>query len=421
MATSIKNLLIGIFVLTALSIMVFMLLFLHPSVGDNGKTLRVLFTDIDKVNVGTRVTFAGKPVGEVISIKELPDARTNRISEHGDIYVYELVLKIDSGVDVFNTDTINLRTSGLLGERSIEINPQPLKPGEKLVKVENEILYAAQTTSVEDTMKQIAQLSDRFVLVLDDFHALMLEIKKGEIVAKTNQIVENGLQISEKAKGTWNVVDASVENIYRLTNHLEQSWTTIDRTLNNFHTLSLKAQHSWSNIDLTIDDLHTFAHNAVAFSEKANEIIDYTRQGNGTVGQLFMKDELSLRIKSILHKGEVVMNDINTYGLLFHLDKRWQRLQGRRLHLLENLSHPNAFAKYFDEEVDHISDSISRVSLILDESPSSVQSLISNPQFTQRFAELLHRVENMEETLKIFNEQAIEQNEPTRGKRRCIQ
>ena len=34
------------------------------------------------------------------------------------------------------------------------------------------------------------------------------------------------------------------------------------------------------------------------------------------------------------------MNDITTYGLLFQLDKRWQRLQGRRLRLLEKLSSP---------------------------------------------------------------------------------
>src|SRR5947209_20418902 len=100
MAASIKNILIGIFVLTAIGIIVFMVLFLHPSVGDNAKTLRVRFTDIDKVNVGTRVTFAGRPVGEVVSIQELPDARTNRISKNGDIYVYELVLKVDSAVDV---------------------------------------------------------------------------------------------------------------------------------------------------------------------------------------------------------------------------------------------------------------------------------------------------------------------------------
>ncbi|MDP1880257.1 MAG: MlaD family protein, partial [Parachlamydiaceae bacterium] len=79
MGAAIKNILIGVFVILAVCVIVFMLLFLHPSVGDNAKTLRVRFADIDKVNIGTRVTYAGRPVGEVVSITELPDARTSRV------------------------------------------------------------------------------------------------------------------------------------------------------------------------------------------------------------------------------------------------------------------------------------------------------------------------------------------------------
>lgn len=411
MATSVKNALIGLFVLSALAIMIFMLLFLHPSVGDNAKTLRVYFSDIDKVNIGTRVTFAGRPVGEVVSINELPDARTSRTSVHGDIYVYELVLKVDSGVDVFNTDIISLRTSGLLGERSVEINPQPLKPGEKLIPVDDQILYAAETASVEDAMKQISAISQKFGIVLDDVHLMMVEIQESRIVSKVGQTADNILQISESAKQSWHTIDAAIDNVHHLTDRAGRSWTTLDRTLDNFHELSLRVQRSWTNVDKTIDELHTTAHNAVTFSEKANDIIDYAKSGKGTLGELFMGDDFALRLKSILHKGEVVMNDINTYGLLFHLDKRWQRLQGQRLQLLERLSSPEAFARYFDKEMEQIADSISRVALFLEEPPSCQMDLLSNKQFAKRFSELLRRVESMEETLKFFNERVVEEDE----------
>lgn len=431
MAASIKNILIGLFVLAAVGIIVFMLLFLHPSVGDNAKTLRVRFTDIDKVNLGTRVTYAGKPMGEVVSIQELPEARTSRLSKHGDVYVYELVLKVDSGVDVFNTDVITLRTSGLLGERNIDINPRPLEPGEKLQKVEDEVLYAAQTTSVEDTMKQIEILSQKFGLVLDDFHHLMEDIQHNEIVTKVShsidnifaitnalnqpekwkQTLDNILTLSERANHSWNSVDASLQNIYSLTDRAHRSWSSIDQTLDNFHDISLRTQRSWSTMDHAFDEFHTAARNTVAFTEKANQIINYTRQGKGTLGQLFVGDDLYLRLKSILHKGEIVMDDMNSYGLLFHLDKRWQRIQGRRLRLLEKLSGPNEFAKYFNQEMDQISASLCRVSMVLNESECYPQSLIYNRSFTQRFAELLRRVENMEETLKIYNEQIVSQDQ----------
>ncbi len=429
MAASIKNILIGIFVITAIAIIVFIFLFLHPSVGDNAKTLRVRFTDLDKVNVGTRVTFAGRPVGEVVSIKEIPSARTGRVSVHGDVYVYELELKVDSGVDVYNTDEIMLRTSGLLGERNIEINPRPLEPGEKLLRVENEVLYAAQPASVEDTMKQIGELSKKFGTVLEDFHNVMDDIKSEQIITKIGrsaqniqditdalnepeklrQTLNNALTFSERIHHSLTSFDNSLQNIYDLTERARRSWTTVDHTLDNFHQLSYRANNSWSTVDQAITGFHTTATNAIAFTEKANQIMENTSQGRGTLGQLFVGDDLYLRLKSILHKGDVVMNDINAYGLLFHNDKRWQRLQSRRLRLLEKLSSPCEFAQYFNQEMDQISTSLSRVTMLLNESDCYPQSLIYNPDFTRRFSDLLRRVENMEESLKMYNEQVIDQ------------
>lgn len=410
MPASIKNILIGIFVIAAIGIVIFILLFLHPSVGDNAKTLRVRFNDIDKVNVGTRVTYAGRPVGEVISIEEIPEARTSRTGQNGEIFVYELVLKVDSAVDVFNTDVITLRTSGLLGERNIEIDPQPLEPGEKLQKVENEILYAAISTSVEDTMKQIGMLSQKFGVVLDDFHDLMSTIKKEEIVSRISKTVDNVYEITGNLnqKEKWNHI---LDNLLTVSERMNQSWNTVDASLQNVHQLSDRAQDSWTTVDQTLNEFNATVRSADVFAQKANQIIDYTRQGKGSVGQLFVGDDLYLRLKSVLHKGEVVMDDVNNYGLLFHLDKRWQRLQGRRLRLLEKLSNPNEFAKYFNQEMDQISSSLSRVSVVLNESECYPQSLICNPHFTQRFSELLRRVEGMEQTLKIYNEQVVSQDQ----------
>lgn len=387
MPSSIKNVMIGIFVISAIAVVIFMLLFLHPSVGDNAKTLRVRFTDIDKVNVGTRVTFAGKAVGEVSSIKELPEVRTSRTSKNGDIYVYELVLKVDSSVEVFNTDQIILRTSGLLGERNIEINPLPLKPGETLINVEKDILYADQTTSVEDTMKDIANLSSKFEKVLDDFHAILTDIQDEQVVKKISGIAQNVLDISQ-------------------TLNQPEKWGEI---LDNTLTLTRRANDTWTTVDETVNEFHLTSKNAVAFTDKANEIIDLTRRGKGTLGKLFVDEDLYLRLKSILHRGEIIADDINHYGILFHSNKRWQRLQANRLRLLEKLSSPIAFANYFNDEMDQITASLSRVTCVLNQSDCYPKSLIYNQDFTKRFSELLRRVENMEESLKMYNEQVISQ------------
>lgn len=387
MASFIKNVLIGIFVLAAIGIITFMLLFLHPSVGDNAKTLQVLFTDIDKVNIGTRVTFAGKPVGEVVSIEELASARTERLSLRGKIYVFKLILKVDSGVDVFNGDMIILRTSGLLGERNIEITPLPLQPGQKLEKVEDQILFAAETTNLEDAMKEIEKLTGKFDTVLDDVHRLMQQVEEKEIITKIAKTIDNIKEITESL-------------------NQPEKWSG---SLDNIVSLIDRAHKSWGAVDTTLINLQESSENILGFTQKANAIIDHTAKGEGTIGKLFMGDEVYLRLKSILGRGEGIMNDIHSYGLLFHLDKRWQRLQTKRLHLMEKLGNPDAFSRYFNEEINSISDSLSRVSLVLHESECYPIPLINNAQFTGSFSKLLRRVETMEETLKLINEQMVDQ------------
>lgn len=396
MPSSIKNILIGIFVLTALCIIVFMLLFLHPSVGDNAKTLHVRFTDVDKVNLGTRVTFAGRPVGEVVSIQELPDVHTGRLSRNGDVYAYELVLKVDSGVDVFNTDSIMLRTSGLLGERNIEINPRPAKPGEQLKNVDNEILYAEQVASIEDTMKQFLEISKKIDTVLDDFHNFMKEVKEREIVDKIAHTAQNVVDITD-ALNQPDKYKHIINNILNLTDLMNKSWPTVDSSLQNIHHLTERALTSWDTIDKTLQDIHS--------------IVAYTKEGKGTVGQLLIGNDIYLRLKSMFHKGETVMDDINSYGILFQLDKRWQRMQARRLKLLEKLSNPTQFSRYFNNEMNQISEALTRVSLILNESECYPESLMVNPDYTARFADLLKRIENMDNSLKMYNEQVVDQGQ----------
>lgn len=405
-----KNIMIGIFIVIALAIIVFMLLFLHPSVGDNAKVLTVLFTDIDKVNIGTRVTYAGRPVGEVINIEELPDARTGRQAVNGDVYVYKLTLQVDSGVSVYNTDEIAIRTSGLLGERNIAIDPQPLKPGQKLILVDDQTLYAEQTGSVDDTIKQFGELSKKFDQVLEGILDMINDVKKEEVIAKISKTIENVSDITEalnepdKWKGT-------LQNVWNLTERAHDTWTTVDRSVNNIDHLTENAKKSWPTVDRSLQDLQIASVNTKDFTGQIKEVIDNTSRGKGTVGQLFVSNDLYLRLKSVLSKGETTMNDINHYGILFHLNKDWQRLNARRLNLLQKLSDPCQFAMYFNDELDQIHTSLSRVSMVLNEAECYPQPLLYNSEYIQKFGDLLRKVEGVEETLKMYNQQVVDQGQ----------
>lgn len=405
MPASIKTVLIGIFVIVAAAIVVSMLLYIHPTVGDNAKTLRIRFTDVDKIDIGTRVTYAGHPVGEVVSIKELPDARTSRLNYDGDVYVYEIEAKVDSGVDVFNTDEITVRTSGLLGEKNVEINPMPPKPGQPLFKVENQVLYAVPVGTVESTLKSFSELTKKIQKTLDSIQIVVDDINKEGLVQDIGKITKNLVEITHTLNQPekWTTV---INNFTTLSDRAIHSWDTVDATLHNAHAVTEKANQSWSKVDHAFDQFNIAAMNTRDFTNSAKQIIENTKRGKGTLGHLFVGNDLYLQVKSILHKGDNLMSDINQFGVLFQTNKRWQRLEAQRRQLVRTLSDPIQFANYFNNEMDNISSNLSSVSMILNESQyNDPRSLIYNPDFTYRFSELMRNVGNMEETIKLYNEQ----------------
>lgn len=395
-----KNLIIGIFVIVGCVLLIVSLLFIHPSVGDNGRILKVRFTDLDKVNVGTRVTFAGRPVGEVISIREIEEARNKRINHQGDVYVYEATLQVDSGINIFNTDTVSVRTSGLLGEKNISINPEPLKPGESLQLMNDQLIYAEPVGGVEDALKQLASLSSKIDKALDGITTTLNDINKERIWEKVANTVKNLNDITDALNKpeTWtailnNIHDVSAETKQRL----PKSWNTIDDSLARFQSAS-------RNIDEASVDGANMMRNG-------NKILNKISQGEGTIGKIIEDNELYLRIKSILSKGETIADDINNFGILFHLNKKWQRLNAWRLDLKNKLSNPDVFQAYFDYEIDRIGASLNNVAEVLREAerqPCYQTDLLFNPEYTKKFADLIKEVEDLEEALKMYNQQVID-------------
>lgn len=380
-----KNFMIGLFVIAAVSIVIFILLFLHPSIGDEKLVLRVRFADIDKVTVGTRVTFAGMPVGEVVSIKEVENVEENRIGRDGRVYVYELILKVDSSINVFNTDEIASKTSGLLGEKSVVITPLPKQPGITTPVSKTDILYANETGGVDDAVKEVRIISVKLGKALDSITETFDSINNEKLFDKLSSTADN------------------LQSITAALNKPDQ-WSEM---LENFHLLSEKMNASWKTVDLSLKNVARATANARDFTKDGAEIIADVKIGNGTIGSLLRKDDLYLKLNALLSKAEVTLNDIDHYGLLYHTDKGWQRLRARRMNLLYKLQSPQEFRNFFNDEVDQITTSLSRVNMALENSSSSYYpcGLMQNGDFTKVFAELLSRVKGLEENLQLYNRQ----------------
>ncbi len=169
MTDQLKNIFIGLFVVAAVTIVVALILFLKPTVGDGKKSLHVRFANIAGINLGTRVTFAGKPVGEVIAIREIENAREASIDKLGKVYFYELALKVDSSVAIYNTDEVAIRTTGLMGEKSIAILPKTPLHGVFPKEITNEAIYANSIDPLENTFNQMSKVAARVEKAVDHF------------------------------------------------------------------------------------------------------------------------------------------------------------------------------------------------------------------------------------------------------------
>lgn len=374
MSDEIKNGLIGVFVIAGLAILVFIILFLHPQTGDEGQTLTVRFQDLDKINVGTRVNFAGRPVGEVVEIREIPAPRDELFHNEG-IYPFEVVLKIDSHIRVYNTDQFAIRTSGLLGERSIVITPKAPQEGIKIERLTGkEILFAEDVPTIEEAIEKFNELARKADDMMDAIMGQLDDLKSQHI---------------------W-------ENLGKTSQHLASITGTLD------------VPSDWSQLLTSLKEF------AVKANHSADRFFDFTTKlntGQGTIARIVNEDDFYLRLTAVMSKADTLMDDINHYGVLFHNDKGWQRLRARRMNLMQKLECPQEFRNFFNDEVNMISTSLSRVATVLDETfcQFPAEELIGDIEFENLFADLLRRVSALEENIKMYNQQLITEYERSQG------
>ena len=354
----IKNLLVGVFILGSIAICIALIMFLKPSVGDGKQTLYVRFSDIGKITVGTRVLFAGRPVGEVVKLEEIEEARSQPTDELGRVYFYELILHIDSGVKVYNTDEISIQTSGLMGEKSIAITPKAPPSGVTPRKITNQPIYADSVDSLQNALVEFSELASNME---ETFRVVGNWVKEyGSEVASTLRSAGSSMQEIDQAVAAYN-----------------QSGMIND------------ASSVMQNLRSATTDV---------------------AQGNGTIGKLITGDGLYLQLNAIISKASTLINDLNNYGLLFQLNKQWQRTRLQKINLLNALDTAQGFRTYFQNEVNDINVSMSRISMLIQRAEDSLESreILKSNAFRKDFADLLQRCDELSDNLRLYNQQLSE-------------
>ncbi len=274
---------VGLTVLVAVFMLVRAIIFLHPSPGDGKQKIHVRFESVEKIAPGTRVAFAGKPVGEVSSVTLLSDVM-ERSRQSAQIFPYEAVLSIDSSVRVYRTDEISVKTSGLMGERFIVITPKPFPPQtEGELVLPTNILYAQRMGSAEQAIQEISCVAQKADATMDALTTLI----------KGNQ-----------------------ENIVLATKSFMEATQSLNCILTGLHE-----NHFGDKVNDFTDTANSCAEQIELLAKRFNKSAD----GNGTLGRLVKDPQLYNSAVIFFDEASQLMSDIDNYGVFFHTSRDWQR------------------------------------------------------------------------------------------------
>ncbi len=398
-----KNLLIGLFVVVACGLIVGIILFIEPSIGDGKQTVNIRFSNINGISIGTRVTFAGKPIGEVAKIQTIPHARAQPVDGLGKLFYYQLECHIDSHIKVYTTDEVTVQTSGLLGEKSIAIIPKVAPPGISPQLVTSKYpLYAESDDPIESAFHTISTLASK--------------IEEG-VDTLIDWVNHNGQALGRAVRS----FDFAMKEFGLTMESINESDVIcqVGATLSSIQCTSDTIQ----SVVATMDDNDVFENladimrNLRSASFSVEDILRNIEDGKGTLGKLVSDEDFYLRVMNILAKVDTTLNDVNHYGILFNLNKEWQRSRQKHITELNALKTPDQFKDYYEREMDLINTAVARLSMMVNKAEQTPDRhrIMENPLYKKDFAEFLRLVNDLLDALKLYNEQLEESRQGACG------
>ena len=385
MHKSIKNMLIGLFVSIGVFLIVGIILFIKPSTGDGKQVLNVRFNNIGGIQVGTRVTLAGKPIGDVESIHQIPNARQNAVNAYGRVFPFVLTLKVDSAVKVYSTDHITVQTQGLLGEKYIAIIPQAQKPGHtSTLLTQKDIIYADSTDLFESAVNEFEALSEKVENTLEKVIQWMDKYgdNLGSTITSIGSLASNLSDTVEEINETH--VVASVKG---LVDGVTIAVAQIDSAL-----AKLNEEGFFDSISSVATNMKSITHDIAT--------------GKGTIGKLVTDDGFYLDVDAIMSKANMMMNDINQYGVLFQYSKAWQRQRVKLMAEANSVKDPKAFSAQINQDVDSLLSTLERMKMVTER--FSNEELSSNVKFQKKFLEFMNMLKSLQERVTIYNQELYE-------------
>lgn len=395
MSTRLKNVLIGSFFIVAAGLIVWMIFFIKPTVGNGKQKLYARFSNVTMISKGTRVTVEGFPVGEVEALYPIPNARTHPVVDAmGNLYYYQATLRLDSSVKVYTTDEVAIKTYGLLGEKSIVIEPRPAPPHVKPQLVtEKTPIYVRSLSELDRAFHEMTGLAQAAKTTFTEVNGWLCA--HGEGLAHALSGFGSAMEQLTVALQAFNSSDLLQEATEAVTNVNG----VVCRILEGLDTL--QATGTFANIG-------SIAESMKSTLDSIAHISQHIAEGRGTLGKLVEYNDVYMELQGAMNKFNALMQDINTYGLFFYQNKTWMRLRAQRALEMEQLQKPEHFKRFCENQIQEIQTSMHKLAQLIEGAKGENQKeVLENQSFRKDFSEFLDRVDELSHKLKMYNDELV--------------
>ena len=289
---SVNAIKLGAFVLTGLSLLIFMLYLLgkNKSFFGNRFELKAQFKDVNGLLVGNNVRFSGIDVGTVRSIVIVNDT------------VIEVTMNLDKEMKAFvrSNSVASLGTDGLIGNRVVNISPQggdaPFVKGGETLPARQEVNTQAMLQTLyrtnENVEKIVADLRNTVHLVNTStaLNSLLndktLSSNLRASLAHLHETTENASILMENAVGTLKLASEGRGTLATLLTDTTLA-AELRQAVQQIKTLETNADH-------LVRDLN----------EVANAVEKDIQQGPGPVNTLMRDSLMAARLRNTLENVE---------------------------------------------------------------------------------------------------------------------
>lgn len=244
--------LVGLFVLVAAALLIFVVFMLSGTGSRDQVSYRTYFKNAGGLAPGTEVRYAGgPPVGRVQKVRPDPQNLTRM----------EVVFDVRRDIPVTTETKTTISSTSPLGENFLG-----LKPGENPNApraLPNSVIPSKEYTSFNDLGDMIANLEPNAQELIKNLNARVIELK--ETLSRVNDLLNdrNRANISDSLANVRGILAENRSAIHSAVNNINSSSAKLDKLLDDLKKTAAKANETLDHVDGMVTENRAEIHKAV--------------------------------------------------------------------------------------------------------------------------------------------------------------